>query len=291
MDPLSDVLSLLRVESGTATRFEAGGDWALRFAGAPQVKFGSIVEGECWVAAGAAAPRRVGPGDAYLLASAEPYTLASAPGLPPEDGDARWRRAVRGGVLRIGSGTVLVGGSLRLDERNAGLLLDVLPPLSVTPAGPALEASIRLLVDELGHGGIGSGLVVDHLVAIVCIHALRGASGTLDSGWLRALGDPQIGEALRLVHADPLRRWTVPELAAAVGLSRSSFAARFKALVGASPLDYVQRWRMARAAEALRRPGATATSVAFEFGYGSHSAFSQAFKRALGVSPSSHRAV
>lgn len=293
MDPLSDVLALLHVEADPPARLEAGGDWALRFDSRELVKFGFVAEGWCWVSSGGDL-RRISAGDAYLLTGSEGYVLSSDPGQKAEDGNARWQRAARAGGLRIGADpdTVLVGGALRMDEHHARLLVDVMPPLiSVRDSArraPDLWAAMRLLTSELGESRPGHALAVEHLATLVFVQALRAwvAEGNgVAPGWLGALADPRIGPVLRLIHDEPERAFTVPELAATAGLSRSAFAARFKTLVGTTPLHYAQRWRMTRAAEALRVPGATVTSVGFDFGYDSHSAFSTAFKRAMGMAP------
>jgi AraC-like DNA-binding protein len=108
-------------------------------------------------------------------------------------------------------------------------------------------------------------------------------------GWLGALADPKIGAALRLMHDDVAKRWTVADLAAAVGMSRSSFALRFKQLVSLAPLDYLVQWRMHLAARALHKSSRSISSIAFDLGYDSESAFSNAFKRIMGSSPKSFR--
>jgi transcriptional regulator GlxA family with amidase domain len=99
------------------------------------------------------------------------------------------------------------------------------------------------------------------------------------------MADPRIGAALSLIHQNPGRGWTVGELGAAAGMSRSAFAVRFKDLVGLSPADYLLRWRMQRARNALRRGEASVHRIALEAGYRSASAFGNAFKRVFGRPP------
>jgi AraC-like DNA-binding protein len=237
------------------------------------------------------------------LANGRPYRLGSAPTGRAESGAAVFARA-GAGVAHAGFGTdvVLLGGSLVFASRHAGLLLDALPPLIVlrgddpdTAGGAGIvRATIQILADEARSPGLGSGLVVERLADVLLVQALRavaargGAQG--GRGWLAALADPQVGQALRLMHADVARRWTVAELGAAVGLSRSSFAERFRRLVGQPPLDYLLGWRMAAAAEALEAGDRTVSSVAGEWGYASDSAFSAAFKRVMGNAPARYRA-
>ena len=164
----------------------------------------------------------------------------------------------------------------------------VLPPFLRVRDDPACAATIALLAREAAAERPGSTLAREHLAQVLFIQMLRAyaAAGGAGPGWLSALADPEIGTALRLIHGDPRRSWRVEELASAAQLSRSAFASRFKELVGAAPAEYAQRWRMHRAAAALRRPGASVDAVAQEYGYASHSSFSKAYKSVMGASPS-----
>jgi AraC-like DNA-binding protein len=285
MDPLSDVVSLLRVRGALASRLEAGGDWALRFSGYRHLKFGVVQRGSCWVHG-----HQLQTGDCYLLSSGTPYTLASGPGVQPEDGDARFRRAARDGVLRISAepDLILDGGSLTFEEPDADLLLSVLPPFLRVRDDPDCAATIALLARETDTSRPGSDLTREHLAQVLFVQMLRAAMPGGPS-WLAGLADPQIAAALKLIHEDPSRPWRVPELAEEVHMSRSAFAARFKRLVGSPPATYEQQWRLHRAAAALRRPGARVTVVARDHGYASHASFSKAYKAAMGVPPSAAR--
>jgi AraC-like DNA-binding protein len=159
--------------------------------------------------------------------------------------------------------------------------------------GTPLRAGLDLLAHESATPRLGASIVTERLGQIVFVEALRAAVDAGDrevGGWLAALGDDRIGEALRLIHDDAGRRWTVPELAAAVHMSRSAFAQRFRALVGAPPLDHLLRVRMHAAGRDLRRGDITVSAVGAAWGYTSDSAFSNAFKRVMGASPSVWRA-
>jgi AraC-like DNA-binding protein len=158
-----------------------------------------------------------------------------------------------------------------------------------------LGPTLKLLGDETATDVAGSATMRTHLTHILLVQVLRtlltpGAPARgAAPGWLGALSDRQVGTALTLLHDQPARRWTVADLAAAVSMSRSSFAMRFRALVGLPPLDYLVRWRMQIAARALRRTDRTVADIGSELGYTSESAFSNAFKRVLGQSPSRYR--
>jgi AraC-like DNA-binding protein len=277
LDPLSDILRVLRPSGSLTTHFEAAGAWSLRFGGYQHVKFGIVRRGRCFVGA-----RELVAGDCYVLSSGEPYVLSSDPALVPEDGEARYRRAARDGVLRIGADPDLVldGGTLTFEPGVVDVLLDVLPPVLVVA-----DLGTRAIVEQLAAEAAqpGAELVREHLTQVLFVRMLRTVERP---GWLGALTDPAIGQALRRIHADPAGRWSVAALAADVHLSRSAFATRFTRLVGVSPAAYAKRWRMHRAAVDLREPGATAGVVGRRYGYASHSAFSHAYKDVMGVPPS-----
>lgn len=113
--------------------------------------------------------------------------------------------------------------------------------------------------------------------------------GDGSAGWIGALSDPQIGKALTLMHGDVAHGWTVGELASAIATSRSAFALRFKAMVGAAPFEYLRRWRMQLAKDALRRKACSVAALAAKLGYSSESAFGNAYKHTFGRSPKRHR--
>lgn len=135
---------------------------------------------------------------------------------------------------------------------------------------------------------MGSTLMTRRMGDILLVQALRayvGRKGAAETGWIGALTNPQIGAAISLIHNSPGHRWTVEALATRIGMSRSAFAQRFKELVGVAPLDYVTRWRMHRAREALRREDVSVAGLAAVLGYSSESAFGNAFKRVFGRAP------
>jgi AraC-like DNA-binding protein len=121
------------------------------------------------------------------------------------------------------------------------------------------------------------------LVQALRLHLAEGPKGGV--GWLFALADKQMAAAINAMHGDPAYRWTLQELAARAGMSRSSFALKFKETVGASPMDYLTRWRMLLAADRLANSSDSISAIALSLGYESESAFSTAFKRVMGCSP------
>lgn len=304
VDPLSDIVSMVTVDAAVTSRLEASGCWGLRFAAVPYAKFGVVHRGECWIAATEHPPVRLAAGDCYLFTAGGGYTMAGAADTPAgaiDDAEVRYASDAVDGWLRLGEveeepDVIVTGGRFVLDADHAALLLDLLPPVLRVHAGsqsaPALRAAMELLVAETAAGAVqpGGELVRAHLAHIVITAALRAyAADPAVSGWLAALTDPQLGPVLRAVHGDPSHSWTVGELAQRAHLARSTFAARFRDIVGVPPLEYLLRLRMHHAVGLLRRPDASVTEVAQRVGYASHSSFSHAFTRVMGAPPGRFR--
>jgi AraC-like DNA-binding protein len=294
MDPLSEVLSLLEPRSYKLGGFDGGAAWSLRFGAHDGIKCYSVVAGGAWLAVDGEAPVWLSNGDCFLLPRGRPFRVATDLSLPAEDYQRYFSGTTRvNGLIQVdGGGTVaVVGAFFQLDGPHAGLLLGMLPPLVVLQSEAdkaALRWSFERMRQELANPQPGSALITQQLATMILVQAIRlhlaEAAGE-GVGWLFALADRQIGAAITAIHAAPARRWTVEALAAEAGMSRSSFAARFKAMVGKAPLAYVTRWRMVLAGERLARRGDPVGVVALALGYESESAFSTAFKREMGISP------
>jgi len=302
MDPLSDVLSLLKPRNHLSAGFAAGGDWAIQFPDQQAgIKTGAVVSGRCWLAVeGVADPVRLEAGDFFLLPHGRPFRLASDLAVSPVEAATVFSPARAGGIATWNGGGdfLLFSSRFGLAGDHAAVLLGLLPPLVLLrdqPDQAALRWAVERTMQELREPQPGGFLVVEHLAHMMLVHALRrhlqDASGQHDSGqrggvgWLFALADRRMAAAIGALHADPGRRWTVQALAAHVGMSRSTFAETFKAAVGASPLDYLTRWRMRLAADRLVRTGEPVSAVALSLGYESESAFATAFKRVMGCPP------
>jgi AraC-like DNA-binding protein len=300
MDPISDVFSLLKVNSILSARLECAGAWALRFPAYRHMKFGSVHKGSMWVwIEDVTEPVKVEAGDFYLITNGRPYCLADKPEIEPVDAvKALAARRETGSVVRYGEGlmkTVGTGGSFVFDEEMSGLLLDLLPPFihirSSSSHARALELALGLIVFETEMPRPGAAIVAGNLANIVLVNILRTHLGG-DScliGWLGALADAQIRRALERMHGETARRWKVKELASEVGMSRTSFSERFKALVGVPPMEYLIRWRMTIARNALRHGKESLSDIAASVGYASETSFSLAFKGIFGKSPGRYR--
>jgi AraC-like DNA-binding protein len=187
---------------------------------------------------------------------------------------------------------VMLTGTYDTDGAVSRRLLDALPALTIVGADVCDSPVVALLAAEIVSDEPGQAAVLDRLLDLVLVAALRSGftQGIIDvPTWYHAYGDAIVGPALRLMHNDPGRAWTVAELAGRIGASRAALARRFHDLVGEPPIAYLTGWRMALAADLLLEAGATVTSVARQVGYGSPFTFSTAFKRAHGVSPREYR--
>jgi AraC-like DNA-binding protein len=301
MDPLSDVFSLLKVKSVLSARFEAADPWALRFASYRHVKFVGIIKGDRWVwIEGVTTPVKMKEGDFCLLTDGSPYCFASDPSAEPRDGDTVFARDLGAdGIVRYGRGerrTISVGGLFEFNGDMSSLLLNLLPPLvhvsADSPDARSLSAALELIRLETESVRPGAAAMAGSLANIVLMSILRAhlAASPKSSGWLGALLDPRIGAALRMVHEEIAHRWKVDELASKVGMSRTAFIERFKALVGLPPMEYLIRWRMTIAKDTLRTDNQNLATIAASVGYASETTFSSTFKRMFGQSPSRYRA-
>jgi AraC-like DNA-binding protein len=297
MEPLSQALALLRPRTSLLHALDAGREWAVRFAAYDGIKFLAVHHGACWLRVeGERTPHRLAEGDCSLLASGRPFVLSSDPALPGID--ARDALTFDGGIARCrgGGACFLVGAHFAFDGDHADALFRDLPAVVPIRASSREAVVLRWAMDLFAHEirelRPGGPLIAEHLAHIMLIQVLRlhlESPELPKLGWLAALGDPQLGAALRAMHAELRRRWTLDELARIAAMSRSSFADRFKRVVGTSPLEYLTRCRMHVAAQRLRSSDSPIAAIAGEVGYESESAFSTAFKKVYGHSPRSHR--
>ena len=294
MGPLSDVLPLLKPRSYLSSGFDAGGDWRIAFQPNQGIKCYAAVSGGCWLGVdGVPEPVRVNAGDCFVLPADRAFRLASDLSLPAVEAITIFSPAREGGVAKCDGGGdfFLVGARFELSGRHASLLLGMLPPIvHVTDKADqmALRWSVERMILELRERRPGGYLIAEHLARMMLVQALRlhAAEGLSHGvGWLFALADRQIGAVIGAVHAEPARGWTLQELAAQAGMSRSTFAQKFKAAVGESPMEYLTCWRMLLAGERLENSADSISAIALSLGYESESAFSTAFKRVMGAPP------
>ncbi len=294
MDPLSEVLSLLKTRSYISSGFSAGGDWSLHFPLRNDViKCYAVEAGGCWLAVeGIKDPTRLEAGDCFVLPSGRPFRLASDLALQPLDSKTSFPPAEPGGTVTLNGGgdLLLVGSRFTVAGRHAGALLNMMPPIvhiRKEMDQAALRWSVARMREELREGRPGGALIAQHLAHMMLVQALRLhlAEGVHEAGWFAALTDDRLWKALSAMHVNPARRWTLSELASEAGMSRSIFAQRFKEKAGETPMEYLTRWRMLLASERLETSGEPVSTIAPALGYESESAFTNAFKRTMGCTP------
>lgn len=294
MDPLSDVLSLLRPRSFMSGGVDHGGDWAISFGRHEGIKFQAVISGGCWLAIeGVDDPIRIEAGDCYLLPRGLPFRLASDLALPAADGFSTLGLPLMGKVrvLNGGGNCFSIGGHFAFKGRHAEILLASLPPvvhLRKESDKAAMRWSVERLMLELREPQPGGDIIAQQLATMLLVQALRlhlSDDTRPGVGWMFALADRQMSAAMNAMHAEPGKRWTIESLAERAAMSRSSFALKFKRVVGASPMDYLTRWRMILAADRLASGRETISTLAPALGYESESAFSTAFKRVMGCAP------
>ena len=294
MDPLSDVLSLLKPRSYKCGGFDVGGALSVEFGQHEGIKCYALVSGECWLAVeGIPDAVHLKAGDCLLLPRGLPFRLATDLTLTPIDALTFAAKARNGTIVTINGGgdCLMVGGHFAIEGIHAGILLGVLPPI-VHIRSEADKADLRWSLERMRHEireeRPGSVLVAQQLAYMMLVQALRrhleeGLIGGV--GWLFALADKQMNVAITTMHDDPAYRWTLQKLAQRAGMSRSIFALKFKELVGTSPMEYLTRWRMMLAGDRLKNTDDSVSIIALSLGYKSESAFSKAFKRVIGYSP------
>lgn len=296
MDPLSDVLSLLKLRSYISGGLNAAGDWCLAFPAYEGIKFHAIIAGSCQVQVDdVPEPFLAQAGDCFLLPRGRAFRVGTRLDIASVDVETIVAQKRPGDlvVLNGGGEFLSLGGYCSLAGDHAGFLLSVLPPalhIRGEKAKSVLRWCVNHMREEMREPQPGGFLIAQQLAQILLVQALRShllEAGT-GVGWLFALADRQLGAAIAAMHADPARPWTVEQLARAAGMSRTAFALRFTAKVGQTPMAYLTRWRMLLADDRLRHSREPVSTVARSLGYTSESAFSTAFKRVMGAAPRRH---
>jgi AraC-like DNA-binding protein len=296
VDVLTDVLSALRLRSSLYCRSELGAPWGLHFLPMTSAVFHVLYHGGGFLCLpGETTLRPLAEGDVVMLPRGEAHTLLSTPDAPLFR-DLRLDQWGECALMRWSDQptSVVLCGACEVEQQSGHPLLALLPRVIHIPQGESgpLAGILSLMASEAESTRPGKELVLRRLADILFIQILRhwvATQGATTRGWLAALRDEQIGQALGLIHHDPAHPWTVEALASAVALSRAAFAARFTRLVGEPPLHYLTGWRMRTAAQLLQEQRLGVAEVAQRVGYGSEVAFSKAFKRIVGVAPGAYR--
>jgi len=298
MDPLSDVLSLLKPRSLISRGFALAKDTSIQWPEHQGIKCYAILSGQCWLSVeGICEAVLLTAGDCFLLPRGLPFCLTTDLSLTPVDFRTFLSSRMTDTAVsdNKSEGNHFVGGHFLLTGDHADILLKSLPPIVHIQKESDKEAmrwSLERIKEELRDPQPGGSLIAEQLAYMMLIQALRlhlanGVQGGV--GWLFALADKQMGAALGCLHDDPGHQWTLKKMAERVGMSRSIFAQRFKATVGTSPMEYLTRWRMLLAGHRLTSSDDPISEIALSLGYESESAFSKAFRRVMLRSPRQYR--
>jgi AraC-like DNA-binding protein len=296
-DQLSEVLRLVEARSAIGGGFAVGGKWTTRFEVTLPLKFMAMVRGSAVLRTnGIVAPIELGMGDVVVLNSRRWGTLSGGQG----DGLAAEFTMTEANAFLPVDGRdvdVLIGGHVDFNRVGTELLVAALPPVvhvrGTVDDAAQLRGLIERLYDEVVEDRIGAGFAINQhsqLLVLAVLRAYIAQADELPAGWLRLLADERLRPAVRLMHAEPGKSWRLDELARTAAMSRTSFAERFRAVAGVPPLAYLNAWRMLLAQRALRDGETRVGPLAYELGYTSESAFSNAFKREVGMSPLRYRA-
>jgi AraC-like DNA-binding protein len=288
-DPLSDVIALLKPRTVFSKRITGAGAWAVRYTDYGHPSFAVVLEGRCRLAVDGEAALMIQAGDFVLLPATPGFTMSSFEPATPKLVDSKTatpahdvRHGTRGGRPDVR----LLGGNFVFGSPDATLLVSLLPKLVHVRGAERLAVLVQLVADESSEQRSGRDLVLARLVEVLIVEALRSTSGEgAPSGLLRGLSDSRVAVAIRQIHGNPARSWTVEQLARKAALSRSAFFERFTRAVGLPPMEYLVAWRMALAKNLLRRSDLGIEKVAKRVGYGSASTFSTAFSRHVGQPP------
>lgn len=290
-DPLSQVITLLQPRTVFAKSISGAGRWGVRYSEFGQPSFCAVLEGSCRLAVDGEEALTLEAGDFVLLPATPGFDLSGFEPVTPEHIEPKLTPAPTGEVrhgTRGGRPDVrLLGGYFVFDSPDAALLVSLLPAMVHVRGTERLSVLVRLVAEESSERRVGRELVLTRLVEVLLIEALRAAAGNdAPPGLLRGLADERLAVAMRQMHGDPARTWTMAQLAKKAALSRSAFFDRFTRAVGMPPMEYLLAWRMAVAKDLLRHHDVGLAEVAERVGYGSASTFSTAFSRHVGQPPS-----
>jgi AraC-like DNA-binding protein len=297
MHPFDTVLSAMQLESSLFIRLRGHAPWAISFDSGGQARLVVVAKGGGWFSQTGETPRQLSEGDCLIIKQGVEGTLGDRPDRDPVP---CWQVVDHVTGERVDFGGDGEGceffSTLFTFDHAAGEPLSALLPDVVHVAMPERDAGRMLSVlEQIGaeeaHGDLGSAYVVQRLLDVLFIQAIRrwaASEGNVSDGWLAGLAHRQLSSTLRRIHADLAHSWTVEELAKEAGMSRSSFAVLFKSVVGVPPLSYVASWRIYRA-KLLLAAGGSIAEAAEQTGYGTDIALSRAFKAATGVAPGQWR--
>jgi AraC-like DNA-binding protein len=291
------MLDLLRLQGELVFSADLNHPWGLRFEPGSAYFF-VVLEGSLTAQVGSEAAVKAIAGDLVMLPRGVGHILSDGSDAAAANASDLMREQFttdRLGLRHGGNGeqTKVIAGAFHFESAAVPWVVSALPAVihiekSGGQTGGWLEGLAYFMMMEAQTVHPGSSVMISRLIDVLIIRVIRTWAQTKnpgDTGWMGALADPRISRALKAIHDDPFRRWSVADLASAVGMSRSAFAERFSLLVKEAPLAYQNRWRLTLAHGLLRQSNARVSDVARQVGYDSDAAFSRAFKAQFGIPP------
>ncbi len=290
VDPLTEIVTLLQPGASSSKLVSAAGTWQVQRSEAGRPFYCAILDGACRLSIHGHAPIIIDAGDFVLIPAAFDFTASSL--KPPTLESDVPHTMLADGEIRHGdpdhsADVRMVIGYCTFASPHTSLVVSLLPEVVHIRNEPRLATLVETVRDESRHQRPAREAVLARLLEVLLIEALRSGSGEATSpGLVRGLADERLAIAIRRMHRDPSRAWTVAQLAAEAALSRSTFFEQFNRTVGVTPIEYLLGWRMTLAKDLLRREHRTVAEVAKHVGYSSASTFSVAFTRHVGIPPS-----
>ncbi|MFD4506441.1 cupin domain-containing protein [Streptomyces sp. NPDC058457] len=296
MDLLRDHLARARAGGAVFARTVAEPPWGLRLAGTIQLSLHTVVRGRGWLWFGADGPGRtveLVPGEVTLVRGGTDHYIGHEPGTDCLEPDEFRARHATDGEPDSPAATVFLCGAYRFSGDIGNGLLTALPQVLTLQAavGDPLRDVIALLSHELAHPEPGQPTVLDRLLDVLLVLAIRNDFRHNPNAprWYHASTDPRLSPALQAIHENPSHPWTVPELAAISRLSRAAFARTFHEALDQTPMQYLTDWRMTLARDHLRTGELGIADIAHSVGYTSPYAFTTAFRRHHNQPPTTWR--
>ncbi len=295
IDPFLQLIHLLRPQATLWGAIRASGRWGVGFRERHDLLFFRVDRGKFLLLRSNEEPLQLDPGDFLLIRTIAPFVLASDRQVEPVDSETLIA-TTRSTTMRVGVGktapVTIRGGRFVFETANEDLLVNLLPPLVHVAVSSTNSTRILALLSmneaESDAPAPASDFVVARLMELLLVELLRGGALVAQptkTGMLQGLADPMTASALVAMHGDPAKPWTTSKLARLCGCSRSAFNLRFTSIVGVTPIRYLQRWRMVVAKDELRRGERSIAEIAFLIGFQSGGAFTRAFTRSVGCSP------
>jgi AraC-like DNA-binding protein len=300
-DPVSELLMGMRLRGASYGKLRLAPPFGIHFPAAPEARFHFIAAGHLYLQAAGREPSTLGCGTAVLMPRGEAHSLLSAPGVPARPVHSFDATPLCGNICTVSllpeetcrtKDVLIFTGRMEfeLDTLHplVGLMPQVMSVSELLARQPEILPLLQAMEREMTAERAGSAGILARLADVVAASIVRGwvECGCGDAtGWIEALRDPRMGRVIAALHRDPGRDWTVAEMAAEMGASRSVFAERFLAATGTTPLRYLAALRMRLAAQWIGRDRMAIDTVAKRLGYASQAAFARAYKRVTGHPP------